>query len=385
MNTRHTLQALIYTAGLLIAVAGGFVAGHWTPQSAPAAAPAPAAPSAVEQTELKIDPSYLRAVGIATEQAAPGDLSVDVLAPGTIAPASNGVAVVTAHAAGAVVRIAKQLGDSVHAGETIGLVESRDAAAMAADRKVAETKANLARTALDREQELYGQRVTPRQDLERAQAELAMAQAELQRAQEAATAAHVTPDGRIAVISPLDGKITTVAAPLGTFVQADTELFRIADPRFVQVEAAVTAVDATRIAVGDAAKITLPAGAMLAAKVRSITPTVDQQTRTATVVLSLMPNHRALALGEVVSTDITPRNVSLNGVIVPEEAVQNVGGRNVVFVRTANGFRIRPVVVGARSGGRASIPSGLNAGETIATTNAFFLKAEIGKGAGDDE
>jgi cobalt-zinc-cadmium efflux system membrane fusion protein len=41
--------------------------------------------------------------------------------------------------------------------------------------------------------------------------------------------------------------------------------------------------------------------------------------------------------------------------------------------------------VGSRSGGRVSITSGLNAGETIATTNAFFLKAEIGKGAGGDE
>jgi membrane fusion protein, heavy metal efflux system len=187
------------------------------------------------------------------------------------------------------------------------------------------------------------------------------------------------------VISPLDGKITAVAAPLGTFVQADTELFRIADPRFVQVEAAVTAVDATHIAVGDAAKITLPSGATISATVRSITPLVDQQTRTATVVLSLMPNHEPLSLGEVVSADITPRNVSRAGVVVPEEAVQNVGGRNVVFVRTPNGFQIRPVAVGSRSGGRVSITSGLNAGETIATTNAFFLKAEIGKGAGGDE
>ena len=73
------------------------------------------------------------------------------------------------------------------------------------------------------------------------------------------------------------------------------------------------------------------------------------------------------------------------GIVVPEDAVQNVGGRNVLFVRTATGFKVQPVVIGSRSAGRVSILSGAIAGQTIATTNAFFLKAELNKGAGDDE
>src|SRR5260221_14239634 len=101
-----------------------------------------------------------------------------VLARERVTAAPNGEAVVTAHAAGTIVRLAKQLGDAVRVGETPAVVESREAAAMAADRTVAEPKAALARSALSREQELYNQRVTPRQDLERAQAELAVADAE---------------------------------------------------------------------------------------------------------------------------------------------------------------------------------------------------------------
>jgi cobalt-zinc-cadmium efflux system membrane fusion protein len=65
--------------------------------------------------------------------------------------------------------------------------------------------------------------------------------------------------------------------------------------------------------------------------------------------------------------------------------VQNVGGRNVLFVRTATGFRVQPVVLGSRSAGRVSILSGVNVGETIATANAFLLKAELNKGAGESE
>src|SRR6185369_8544000 len=127
-----------------------------------------------------------------------------------------------------------------------------------AEQSVAASKADLARSQLAREQELYNQRVTPRQDLERAQAELQVADAEVRRAREAAAASHVTQDGRIAVVSPLAGRITQMRAALGSFVQPDTELFRIADPRFVQVEASVTAMDAARITIGDSAKISTP-------------------------------------------------------------------------------------------------------------------------------
>ena len=376
-------RPLAVAGGLLLAAGAGFVVARMNPPAAPPQAATAAAPA--EPNEVKVDASYLAVVGIATEAVTPGNLSVDVLAPGTVTAAPNGEAVVTAHAAGTIVRLAKQLGDAVRVGETLAIVESREAASMAADRTVAESKAALARSALAREQELYNQRVTPRQDLERAQAELAVADAEVRRAREAAAASHVTPDGRIAVTSPLAGKITASTAALGSFVQPDTELFRIADPRFIQVEASVTAMDAGRISVGDPAKIATPAGASLAATVRSVAPIVNEQTRAATVVLSLVGNHEALSPGEVVQVDITPKNVSPAGFVVPEDAVQNVGGRSVVFVRTATGFKVQPVVIGSRASGKVSILSGLNAGETIATTNAFYLKAELGKGAGEEE
>ncbi|TPW03862.1 MAG: metal ion efflux membrane fusion protein family [bacterium] len=70
---------------------------------------------------------------------------------------------------------------------------------------------------------------------------------------------------------------------------------------------------------------------------------------------------------------------------MPEEAIQTVEGRDVVFVRTATGFVATPVLIGQRSGGRAQITSGLRAGQTIATRNAFLLKAELGKGSGEEE
>jgi len=169
MRAATTFRALLYAAILVATAAGAYMLGRSTPETA--ATPTQSPSVAAESTELKLDPSYLQVVGITTEEVKSGDLRLDVLAPATVTAAPKGAGVVTAHVAGTIVQIAKQLGDSVREGETLAVVESRDAATMAADRKVAETKAALARQALDREQMLYEQRVTPRQDLERAQAE----------------------------------------------------------------------------------------------------------------------------------------------------------------------------------------------------------------------
>ncbi|MFM9597880.1 efflux transporter periplasmic adaptor subunit, partial [Streptomyces scabiei] len=71
-------------------------------------------------------------------------------------------------------------------------------------------------------------------------------------------------------------------------------------------------------------------------------------------------------------------------VTVPVGAVQTIEGRKVVFVRTADGFEKRDVVLGPRDGGIVEIVSGLAAGETIATSNTFSLKAELAKPGDED-
>jgi cobalt-zinc-cadmium efflux system membrane fusion protein len=284
-----------------------------------------------------------------------------------------------------VAQVTKRLGDPVRAGETLALVESREAAQISADRSVASTKAELARKVLARERRLYEQKVSPRQDYEAAQAELAAAEAEARRAATAAGAASVSRDGRyLAVTSPISGRVTAMAASLGAFVQPETELFRISDPAKIQIEAAVTATDAQRIQPGDPAVVEVSSGAVVNAIVRSVTPGVSEETRSATVVLTLAGDASVLQPGQLVRTRITARRSATNGIVVPEDAVQTLDGHDVVFVRTTKGFRVQRVALGQRSGGRVAVTEGLVAGQQIAVKNAFLLKAELGKGAVED-
>jgi len=334
---------------------------------------------------MKIPEAYITSAQIAVEAVGQRSVSSEILAPASVAAAPGSEAVIVARATGTFQGQRKSLGDAVQAGEVLARVDSLEAATMASDRRVAQARAEQARRTFDREESLFRQGVTPRQDMEAAQAALDVAQAEARRAATVASAARLSDDGRsVAVVSPIAGRLTRVATRLGAYVGPDTELFRVVAGGAVQVEAAVTAAEAARLTSGDEATIVLASGATVPATVRAITPAVDGSSRAATVVLVPKAPAAGLLVGEGVQVRLHGRGAAGSGLAVPEDAVQNIEGRDVVFLRTPEGFQALPVLVGQRSGGLAQIISGVQAGQQVATRNAFLLKAESQKASGDD-
>jgi len=323
----------------------------------------------------------LSASQITVAPAASGELDAAILASATVEATPDAEAVLTARAPGTVSRIMVRIGDPVRAGQTLALVESRDASQIAADRSAASARVTLAARQLERERGLLAQGVTPRADYESAQANLAVAQADARRASAAAGAARVSGDGRsVAVVSPVSGRVTNAGANLGQFVAAETELFRVADPSRLQITASVPPADAGRVREGDRVELTTTDGRTIEGRVRSATGVVDPQSRTATVVVTPTAGGSTLAPGQLVQARILASGgAAKSGVMVPQDAVQTLGSDSVVFVRTGQGFRAQPVQIGSRSGGMVAITGGLAAGTQIATTNAFLLKAEIEK------
>lgn len=330
---------------------------------------------------IEMDDARAKAAGIVTEVTQAGGLGAEIIAQGVVAAAPDGEAVLTARAEGTITRITKRLGDSVAAGETIAWLESRDASAIAAERSTANARAVAARSAYAREKRLFDARVTARQDLEAAQAALAQAEAEVRRTQAAASAARISGDGRfLAVTSLISGRITKSDATLGSYVTAGAELFRVSDPRKIQINASVLPADAHRIRPGGRAVIELLGGETMFATVRSATPSLDPASKTATIVL-VPEGVGQLTPGQGLRVRIAPAGAAPTSMIsLPEEAVQTVEGREVVFVRTAKGFQATTVVTGQRGGGRIEIVDGVKPGAVVATKGAFLLKAEVGKG-----
>ena len=373
-------------AAILIAGVGGFGLAKLTAGAGGASVASEHAEGEHEEGdsgELEMTAEAIRAAGIQIQPVSAGGFAGEILAQGVVAATPGGEAVLTARAAGAVTHIFKRLGDPVRAGEALAIVESREAAQIAADRAVASARANLAQSTLARERRLFEQRVSPRQDYEQAQAEAAAANAEARRAQVAAGAANISADGRgVVVTSPIAGRVTAASLTLGAFVQPETELFRIADPKLVHVEASVSGMDAPRIAPGDRVVVEAADGRTVEGKVRSLTPGLNRETGAATAIVSVLGE--GLQPGQAVRARVVATAAAgSTAIVVPDEAVQSVGGRDVVFVRTPIGFEARPVTIGQRGAGRVEIVRGLTAGQSIAARNAFLLKAELGKGEGE--
>jgi cobalt-zinc-cadmium efflux system membrane fusion protein len=72
-------------------------------------------------------------------------------------------------------------------------------------------------------------------------------------------------------------------------------------------------------------------------------------------------------------------------VLIPNEVIQTLENKPVVFVAEGDGFEPRAVTIGRADATYSEILSGVQAGERYVTKGAFILKAELAKGEGGHE
>jgi membrane fusion protein, heavy metal efflux system len=384
MNTQNNTWIWVLITALLAGTAGYFLALNQQPAPLPKTEIADT--KQPTDIEIKLPESYLASSNIVVEQVTAGDIVAEITTSGRVEAAPGGEASVIAKVAGTITRINKRLGDTVEAGEVVAVVDSFEASALTAERNTADAKLDLARKVYQRELSLFEQGVTPRQEMESAHSALKLAEVEASKADSVAKAARVSPNGNsILVVSPFKGHITSESSLVGTFVQPNVEIFRVVSKQQLQIEAFVTATEVSRVKVGDTATLTTRNGKKITAKVHSITPSVNGNNQAATAILTTDVQNPPYVLGEGLQITLHSHPDKDTGLIIPEDAIQRVDGQDVVFIRTAEGFKPQSVAVGMRSGGEAQILSGLDQGASIATRNAFLLKAELIKSATAEE
>ncbi|HTQ04241.1 MAG TPA: efflux RND transporter periplasmic adaptor subunit [Polyangiaceae bacterium] len=186
-----------------------------------------------------------------------------------------------------------------------------------------------------------------------------------------------TPSENIHVSSPASGFVIEKNVVDGASVEAGARLYRIAALNKVWVEAEVYEADLPHVHPGQAAKVTLDylPGRTYDAKVSSVYPYLDPTVRTARVRVELRNEQLELRPGMYASvelaSDAEPR------VQVPTTAVVYTGPRRLVFIDLGDGrFKPQEVRVGVEANGMYEVLSGLNAGDTVATSGVFLIAAE---------
>lgn len=287
-----------------------------------------------------------------------------VSAIGTVTARPGYIAALSAPAPTRVMRIFVAIGQHVAVGAP--LVEF-DRAPFDAQARSAEAALASAEHAYGRAQRLAEAGIVPRKDVDQASADLAQAQSAAVVARRAQSLAILH--------APMAGVVTRLDAVLGGSVDAAQTLVEVADPSMLDLLFTVTPADAARIRSGAAVQVTAgqrETGEVLGtATVTDVAATVDTATRGVLVRARLGHPTRSLRIGETIVGQVAVA-VHPNAVSVPIAAlVPNGDGIKVFVIDSAHRARATPVTVGARSGQRAEITSGLSGGETVVTVGAY--------------
>lgn len=190
---------------------------------------------------------------------------------------------------------------------------------------------------------------------------------------------------RYEIKAPISGRVVEqlvdVGTPMGGEGQAH-ELYAIADLSNVWVELTISPQDLTSIREGQ--HLTIEGTTRSDGTIIFTSPVLNQDTRSARVIASLDNRDGAWCLGSFVNADISVSELKAD-VVIPKAALQTIEGKTQVFVRTPEGFETRQITVGEDDGNVVEVLAGLKAGEQIAVTNTFLLKAELGKSEAEHE
>jgi multidrug efflux pump subunit AcrA (membrane-fusion protein) len=190
----------------------------------------------------------------------------------------------------------------------------------------------------------------------------------------------------VPIRSPIDGIVLTRSVTVGQVVDTGTEAFVVSNLSTVWVMAAANEKDIGFLHNGASADVTTQGFSDLAftGRVSNIGDTLDPETRTIPVRLVLPNPGIRLRPGMFAAAHIAGSATRI-AVFIPEDALQNINGNQIVFV-TRDGVTFRPQVVklGTHSMGRAEIVQGLKPGDRIVVNGAFMVKGELLKGTVGD-
>ena len=323
-------------------------------------------------------------------------------------------------ATGTAWRVEHDLGDVVHAGDVLALIESAEVGRAKAELLQAQAAVEVTDRAAKRLQ--TSSEAGFRTEADRLAAEASAREAEIRLfnarqalsnfgftppsgAVDAALIATLgLPSAAVAQLStstpsanliPLtasfDGVVVGRAVVTGEVVDPSHTLFEIADTTRMWITMDVLQADAHRVAVGEEVNFR-PDDArdeVVVGRVTWIATAVDEMTRTVKMRADVENPTGALRAHSFGLAHIVVRT-SPTAIAVPTEAVQWEGCCYVVFVRIADGiFQTRKVRLGAKDAAYTEILGGVLPGEVVATVGSHVLKSEIlksnlGAGCTDD-
>jgi cobalt-zinc-cadmium efflux system membrane fusion protein len=374
---------------------------------------AAASNSAASRTNkaVVLSPEQQSSIAVETQPAQLSEEPNLLRVKGSIALADERTWRIGVRTVGSVVAVYKGLGDFVHKGEILARYhadEVRDSRALyrraisdLGRDKAVEMQAQRNR---DRAARMLELKAGSPQQVEQAEQDLVTAHAEVRNAEievdrlrdlledDLRVPAEPKPgqdeiEDDVPIIAPADGYILEKNVTPGKSVEISSVTFVIGDLSNVWMLASVPQEDLGKVRLGQSAAVILPGdpSRRVPGKITNLGQSLNPVTRVMEVRIEL-DNRDSRFRPEMLANAEIPIAGRKPSILVPSDAVQQVGDQDVVFVQTGQGrFDVRAVKLGEAADGKTPILEGIRAGDLVAVRGSFILKSQLLKSTLESE
>ena len=350
---------MIHKALLVAGAAVGVIAGSWLYNGTqPGRAEGPAAPRGTPPSASSA-PAPLE---VDVHRVSPEPLEVHVTATGTLLGRES--VELVSELSRRLVEVHAEEGSQVARGDVLFELDATD---LEAELMKLQVQAQLARVTLERTERLHAEGLSNQQELDLARARVDAANADRHALQVTLSKAKIR--------APFAGRLGLRRVSEGAWVTPSTVLSTLQDTSSLKLDFTLPERYAGAIAHGGAFRFRVEGHAeTFTGKVAAIEPAVDAATRSL-IVRGVIEGQTALLPGSAASVEV-PLRVE-RALLVPAIAiVPGIEGRQV-FVADEGRVRAVPVEVGFRTGDRAQIVQGLQAGDQVIVSNLLRLREGI--------
>ena len=337
----------------------------------------------------------------------PGELPDIVRVPGKITLPDNGSWRVGAITSGRIEDVKVSQGDYVHKGEILARMHSHDVHEVkaeyltaVAERSRLQAAEGVAKKNYERTQRLYDLKAASLEQTELAHQQWIDAQTARQNSETAvqrerahleenlgiSAAAAEDPSGGAELIpirAPASGYVLQKNVTPGTVVAPSNDLFLIGEIKHLWLAASVREEYLGKLKVGQKVSISINGVPDLKAegRLKNVGEEFDPTTHTMRVRVEF-ENPKNMFRPEMLAQAEIPIGGTKPALMVPGDAVQQINGQDVIFVRISNDkFAMRPVRIAPQVGTAIPILEGLKPGEQVVVRGSFILKSEMLKSA----
>lgn len=315
---------------------------------------------------------------------------------GKILPNENRLAHLGPRVPGRIVAVYANLGDRVHSGERLLLLDSPAFGEAQLAYRKRRTAMRVAERAFERAKALSAEGAIGISEYQRREAEHENAKAELYEAEEKLhllgmaereierLSAEQLPHAEVAQVflrAPFSGEIIERNATVGEVVDSSKTLFTVADLSTVWVRADFPEQQIGILKTGLAVEIRVAAypETIFQGTITYIGAMIDPATRTVTARLQIPNSDRRLR--PEMFAEVTVRTQEQSVLAIPRAALQQVGDRVTVFVtRSSRRFEWLDVTIGESSNEYVEVKAGLKEGDEVVTEGSYALKSEALRG-----